>query len=171
MTVGGCTGSLTSLNGNYVSDSYVNGRRLYRLLDSPVFILFDPKNGFVFKNTEGTIIVRSNPVTLTADTPASAQFTYTSGCAVAAAAPTTILAGTVTRQAVTQSTTQPSLTNIYSSQFVSAKVAEVQSIALTTVDGLIFGGFKIDFNTSGSPVYIRGIIRLDITYICRVFYL
>ena len=49
----------------------------------------------------------------------------------------------------------PSFDNLAASSVVTGRVSEVQSITVNTSDGLIFGGFNLDFNNSGIPLYFR----------------
>jgi hypothetical protein len=54
-----------------------------------------------------------------------------------------------------QSGIPPSIGKVAKSVMVSTLVSEVQSVTVTTLDGLLFGGFNVDFNSSGIPVYFR----------------
>ena len=49
----------------------------------------------------------------------------------------------------------PSFDNVAASSTVTGRVSEVQSITVNTSDGLIFGGFNLDFNNSGISLYFR----------------
>ena len=86
---------------------------------------------------------------------------YTTG----ATRPSLLLHGSVGSLTVVQSGVAPSLSNIAAFTTVgagsgsdsSSRVREIQSVQVTSTDGLLFGGFTLDFNSSGinPPVYFR----------------
>ena len=70
--------------------------------------------------------------------------------------PSQLLHGSVSSQTLVQSGVAPSLTNVAAVTTVgSGRVREIQSVQVTASDGLLFGGFNLDFNASGIVVFFR----------------
>lgn len=140
--------------GTYLSDSFSGGRRAYFMVNGPFSIVYRLGQWQVFDGTSGTPLYSQsspsfNPITALAGV-ASLSFAKSF-------AERNILfpaAASVTAANV-QSSIAPSLVNIVVSQTVAGTVPEVQSVTITTSDGLIFGGYNLDFNASGIPVYFR----------------
>ena len=87
---------------------------------------------------------------------------YSSTNAATTPRPSLLLQGSVSTLAVVQTGVAPSLTTVAAVTTVgagsgSSRVREIQSVQVTATDGLLFGGFNLDFNSSGinPPVYFR----------------
>ena len=118
-----------------------SGLVLSPLAPSPCTSVY-PNLGYVASQTAGVM------VTL-----------YTTG----ATRPSLLLHGSVGALTVVQTGVAPSLSHIAAVTTVGSgsgsvsRVREIQSVQVTASDGLLFGGFTLDFNASGiyPPVYFR----------------
>ena len=180
LTIGGFTSTVyVDLNGYYVSDSFVNGRRQYKKVSGP-FILYYESNpaaspaGWTFKlssvqqyntyNSYAASWSRSFDTASTSILPQSAAFA-TIACTVtvsqfsSSGGASKLLVGSSSSAnivgTVVQSGLAPSFNNIVVTHTLAERTAEVQSVTVTTGDGLLFGGFNLDFNNSNVPLYIR----------------
>merc|ERR1711871_504296 len=55
----------------------------------------------------------------------------------------------------TRNVQAPSLNNVVKTVSIGGASPEIQSVTVESTDGLIFGGFTLDFNSTGHPVYMR----------------
>ena len=160
VSVTGCVAPWSLLVSTYVSDKYVNGRRQYRAINSPVLLEYDKIQGYIFKNINGTTLLAASTGVPDTDTPVG--LTFPSSCSITASVASIVL-NTVPVSAVkagvsvaiVQRASAPSFTNTFSKLF-SNKTQEVQNITLVASNGIVFGGFFLDFNASFVPVYCRG---------------
>ena len=49
----------------------------------------------------------------------------------------------------------PNFSNVVKTTSIGGALPEIQSVTVESTDGLMFGGFTLDFNSTGKPVYIR----------------
>jgi len=151
LTVSGLTAPKVDLNGDYVSTSYFNGRRLWEKLGSPFYLAHDMSSGWTIYNrrTDQSVHTCTSSVNF-AYPPISCGIAYNS---------VQILDASGGPDAVTISVEQngvsPSLDNVVKSIFVKEYTTEVQSVTVTSIDGLLFGGFNLNFNASETAVYFR----------------
>lgn len=146
------------LNGQYVSDSFIAGRRRYSLLNGPFRLAFAaPTSRWTFYALNQTsIAIAAETSTTNSVLPSLATFSL--GCAVSAvAAPVSLLSGTGAAVSVTtlSSSIYPDLEVVAASAALGNRTSEIQSVEVSAVDGLIFGGFEVDFNNSGIRIAIR----------------
>ena len=161
-------------DGDYASDAYAGGRRAYRQVNANTGALYPQGGGpcYVLYNVAAKVweLHADN-----APTSAPAMRLDPAAPGTTAVYPdlgtgitiTTYPTGTMTRPtmlssgaAVTSGTAvqvgvAPGLGNVAAVATVSSRVKEVQSVQVTTADGLLFGGFALDFNASGVNVYFR----------------
>ena len=147
--------SNTFVNGLYVSDSFTIGRRFYSMVDGPFSLYFDgaiSKWGFAVVNGTSTVDVETSSSGVIY--PWLAAF---GSCSVNYLGSTTILSGYGASVSASQTQTSlgPDLTNTVFSESLSNRSSEVQAVTVTSVDGLLFGGFDIDFNQSFIPLTMR----------------
>lgn len=142
------------LNGIYVSDSFLAGRRAFFMIDGPFSLYFDVnalKWGFFVINSSQAVEVETSV----------SQILYPwlvtfNSCNVSSAGLTAVLGdGSSVKTTLLQQSSGPELTNAVFSAALSNRTVEVQSITLTSSNGLLFGGFDIDFNQSYIPLTIN----------------
>jgi hypothetical protein len=140
-----------TLNGFYVSDSFSGGRRSYSLVDSPFSLSFETTSAkwrlYALNNTNQPIDEETTSSNVLSPWLTAAF----SQCSVAQSlSPVVILKGTGADASLTlaQSSISPGLSSFISSDQLGPRVNEVQSVTVTSSDGLLFGGFELDFNAS-----------------------
>jgi len=133
-----------------VSDSYYNGRRKYVALNSPFA---------VYHNVSSWLVVSTNYDL--SENVIDSHFSFSTSPVLSSActahfspSPSPILTGTVSRS-ILHHGLAPSFANVFDSQVISLQVREVQAVILTSSNGLLFGGFSLDFNKSNVLVYFR----------------
>jgi hypothetical protein len=149
LSVSGLTSEFDYLAGTYVSDSFINGRRSYFRADGgPFHILY---NGSAWTILSFEEVVYSSELTY------SVLPEFDQNIIVGTTNTTTLLNGQNAEVYVykERNVFMPNVMSPPVTRLLSEKVLEVQSIELTSSDGILIGGFSVDFNNSGVPVYVR----------------
>ena len=158
MNVSSCTDP--NLNGMYISDSYAAGRRSYTLLNGPFHLSFaEAANLWQLYALNLTVApIASETIVSMATSPAAAS-NYSLGCVVSSSSNTVVrtlldMSSSVVTS-VLQSPIAPDTSQVIRSLEQSNYTLEVQSVTLTSTDGLLFGGYELDFNNSLLHVAFR----------------
>jgi len=144
------TGVGSVCDGSYVSTGYVNGRRAYKHISGPFFVIWDSKWMVYSDDVLNPIYEQAAASTSILPVIAGLTFTFSSGAVVSAAS----LGSLVPTLSVVQDAVSPSLSAAVP-HMLQTSVKEIQSLSITTSNGLIFGGFNLDWNASGIAVYFR----------------
>jgi hypothetical protein len=134
--------------GDYVSDSFSAGRRVYSKLNSPYFI--------IYSDVAGSWELRARGVSSTVSTcqTMSTSLRPILSCGSISSTSPDLMYGSLTGTVV-QSGIAPSVLNTAAASVVDQSISEVQAISVTSSDGIITGGFNLDFNSSSISVYFR----------------
>lgn len=148
---------LVAMKGTYFSQAFVGGRRAYFQFNGPYSIAYNialARWQLFDGSSASPVLVRSS----TSMVPVLTGVTLSLGSSLTSVQRSLLCTGS-TKCSVAVSNIQkpiiPSLTNIVKSVVVSGAKPEVQSVTITASDGLLFGGYNLDFNQSGVPVYFR----------------
>ena len=151
LTVSQC--AIRDTNGDYISDAYSSGRRTYVMPNSPYYIVYNSVTSSWEIRAQGIL----TPIVIGSDSTGSVypSFGLAATVELYTTSPTPVLFDGTVQGSVVQIGQSPSLLNIAAQQVVSSRTSEIQSVTLSTTDGLFRGGFTLDFNYSMVPVYIR----------------
>jgi hypothetical protein len=140
-------------DGDYVSDSFIEGRRVYNKIDSPYYIAYNAATSMWEIRIVGiSAVIQDAQFTSTSITPVFGSYAtvtmYTSS-------PTPSLMYGSVEGSIVQTGLAPSLLNLAPVQTETVYNSEVQVVTVTTLDGIADGGFSLDFNSSAIPLYFR----------------
>jgi len=150
LVVGSCDSAYAVLDGTWLSDEWVNGRRAYFKVNGPYELRFTGSSWDFVHTSDGS-------VKLAAAAASTAIFPTSLGgsCSAVSSTSGTLSSPDVVVGSVVQVGVEPSFDNLVAVRSIMNTVEEIQSITITTSTGLLFGGYNLDFNESGVELFVR----------------